>query len=183
MGSDHEVYQDSAFAIPAIYFNDWPDRYIHTNLDTRREHRPDQAAVASPSSARRAATCWRTIRASARRRHAAPTRAPGPAAKATASWCSAATRNCADRCRVFGYDYFDDHAKTAGVPRPKLLDFEGRASAAATTPTRRCNFADGQRNAQQITNEVSAEFGPVPLELVLEYLQALERIGVVEQTR
>jgi hypothetical protein len=32
-GSDHDVYQDSSFAIPAIYLNDWPDRYIHTNFD------------------------------------------------------------------------------------------------------------------------------------------------------
>ncbi len=32
-GSDHEVYQDSSFSIPAIYLNDWPDRYIHTNFD------------------------------------------------------------------------------------------------------------------------------------------------------
>jgi hypothetical protein len=34
MGSDHDVYQDSSFKIPAIYLNDWPDRYIHTNFDT-----------------------------------------------------------------------------------------------------------------------------------------------------
>ncbi len=34
MGSDHDVYQDSSFGIPAIYLNDWPDRYIHTNFDT-----------------------------------------------------------------------------------------------------------------------------------------------------
>jgi len=32
MGSDHDVYQDSSFGIPSIYLNDWPDRYIHTNL-------------------------------------------------------------------------------------------------------------------------------------------------------
>jgi hypothetical protein len=30
---------------------------------------------------------------------------------------------------------------------------------------------------------VSAEFGPVPLALVIEYLQALERVGVVAQVR
>jgi aminopeptidase YwaD len=34
MGSDHQVYTDSSFGIPAIYLNDWPDRYIHTNFDT-----------------------------------------------------------------------------------------------------------------------------------------------------
>jgi hypothetical protein len=32
-GSDHDVYQDGSFSIPAIYLNDWPDRYIHTNAD------------------------------------------------------------------------------------------------------------------------------------------------------
>ena len=34
LGSDHEVYSDGSFRIPAIYLNDWPDRYIHTNFDT-----------------------------------------------------------------------------------------------------------------------------------------------------
>lgn len=33
-GSDHEVYTESSFRIPAVYLNDWPDRYIHTNKDT-----------------------------------------------------------------------------------------------------------------------------------------------------
>src|SRR5882672_9257035 len=47
MGSDHDVYQDSSFGIPAIYLNDWPDRYIHTNLDT--------AANIDPTKLKRAA--------------------------------------------------------------------------------------------------------------------------------
>src|SRR5947207_1827681 len=34
MGSDHDVYQEGSFRIPAIYLNDWPDRYIHTNFDS-----------------------------------------------------------------------------------------------------------------------------------------------------
>lgn len=34
IGSDHQVYRDSSFGIPAIYLNAWPDRYIHTNFDT-----------------------------------------------------------------------------------------------------------------------------------------------------
>lgn len=33
LGSDHEIYNDSSFGIPAIYLNDWPDRYIHTDRD------------------------------------------------------------------------------------------------------------------------------------------------------
>ncbi|MGE0639283.1 MAG: DUF4910 domain-containing protein [Thermoanaerobaculia bacterium] len=32
-GSDHEVYGDSSFGVPAVYFNDWPDRWIHTDRD------------------------------------------------------------------------------------------------------------------------------------------------------
>ena len=33
MGSDHQVYAEGSFKIPSIYMNDWPDRFIHTNLD------------------------------------------------------------------------------------------------------------------------------------------------------
>jgi len=47
MGSDHDVYQDSSFRIPAIYLNDYPDRYIHTNGDT--------AANIDPTKLKRAA--------------------------------------------------------------------------------------------------------------------------------
>jgi predicted transcriptional regulator len=42
------------------------------------------------------------------------------------------------------------------------------------------NFANGKRNAQEIRDAVSAEYGPVPLELIVEYLRALEKIGIVE---
>src|SRR5215831_16348994 len=47
MGSEHEMYQDSSFGIPAIYLNDWPDRYIHTNFDS--------AANIDPTKLKRAA--------------------------------------------------------------------------------------------------------------------------------
>ena len=33
------------------------------------------------------------------------------------------------------------------------------------------NFADGTRTAQQIDTELSAEYGPIPTELVVEYLR------------
>ena len=45
------------------------------------------------------------------------------------------------------------------------------------------NFANGKRNAQGIRDAVSAEYGPVPLEMAVEYLRALEKIGVVEQVK
>ncbi len=34
MGSDHDVYEEGSFRVPAIYMNDWPDVFIHTNGDT-----------------------------------------------------------------------------------------------------------------------------------------------------
>jgi predicted transcriptional regulator len=45
------------------------------------------------------------------------------------------------------------------------------------------NFADKTRNVQEIRDGVSAEYGPVPLEMVVEYLKALEKIGIVEQVK
>jgi len=34
MGSDHDIYEEGSFRVPTIYMNDWPDVFIHTNLDT-----------------------------------------------------------------------------------------------------------------------------------------------------
>lgn len=33
LGSDHEVFEDASFAVPMVYFHDWPDVTIHTNKD------------------------------------------------------------------------------------------------------------------------------------------------------
>ncbi len=84
---------------------------------------------------------------------------------------------------VFGYDYFAEHAKAAGVATPKLLSYEGQWGGGEEYAYEVLNFANGKRNTQEIRDAVSAEFGPVPGEIVLEYLQALEKIGVVEQVK
>ena len=47
LGSDHQIYSEGSFRIPAIYLNDWPDRYIHTTADT--------AANIDPTKLQRAA--------------------------------------------------------------------------------------------------------------------------------
>ena len=80
---------------------------------------------------------------------------------------------------VFGYDYFQDHAKSAGVPTPKLLSYEGLWGSGEEYAYETLNFVDGHRNAQEIREAVSAEYGPIPLEVVIEYLKALEKIGVI----
>ena len=84
---------------------------------------------------------------------------------------------------VFGYGYFEDKAKAAGIATPKLLRFEALLGSDEEYAYRTLDFADGKRNAQQIRDAVSAEYGPVPLQLVVEYLKALEKIGVVEEVK
>ena len=73
--------------------------------------------------------------------------------------------------------------------RPPVLEIPLLGRIAAGTPVEAVeqrevlNFADGRRNVQQIRDAVSAEYGPVPLEVVLEYLKALQEIGVVEEVK
>ena len=181
MGSDHEVYQDSSFAIPAIYLNDWPDRYIHTNLDS--------AANIDASKLQRVAFIGAAsgyVLASDRRFDSDPVgamagAARGPAAQGDGQLVFRRIKSLRGPLAVFGYDYFEAHAKAAAVATPKLLDFEGSVGSGGEYAYEVLNFADGTRNAQQITDAVSAEYGSVPLALVVEYLLALEKIGVVDK--
>ncbi len=45
------------------------------------------------------------------------------------------------------------------------------------------NLVDGRRSVQEITDMVSAIYGPVEIATVLEYLRALEEIKVVAPVR
>jgi len=251
MGSDHDVYQDSSFGIPAIYMNDWPDRYIHTNFDTaanidttklkraafigaasgyflaglRDADAESLRNLLAEGSSRRAGS------ALSRRQMAGYTNlgsysdvwrrheekmgdsvlgflSKGIAEELHVNYGAAlmdATLNPTKLefrsnpagdgliwfgrkgeprgpLAVFGYDYFAAHAK-AGVSTPKLFGYEGLWGAGEEYAYEVLNFADGKRNAQEIRDAVSAEYGPVPLELVVEYLKALEKIGVVAEAR
>ncbi|HLK34815.1 MAG TPA: hypothetical protein VKT29_17090, partial [Terriglobales bacterium] len=84
---------------------------------------------------------------------------------------------------VFGYDYFADHAKAAGAAVPKLLGYQSLWGGGEEYAYEVLNFADGKRNVQEIREAVSAEYGPVPREMVEEYLRALEQIGVVREVK
>ena len=64
-----------------------------------------------------------------------------------------------------------------------MLDFESPRAGGDYYAYEARNFADGKRTAQQIANELSAEFGAVPVALVIEYLKALEAIKVLERVR
>jgi hypothetical protein len=243
MGSDHDVYQDSSFGVPAIYLNDWPDRYIHTNFDTAANIDPTKlkraafigaasgyflatladsggvdlfSVITQGRSARLIALAGRSrqlpnnetealrrmlaqydgkLALSLHQFWAKPNgslRAPSEAQLSASSQPKAAgdgllvySRKTEPRgpLAVFGYDYFAEHAKAAGVATPKLLSYEGLWGAGEEYAYEVLNFADGKRNAQGIRDAVSAEYGPVPLEMVAEYLRALEKIGVIEQVK
>jgi hypothetical protein len=182
-GSDHEVYQDSSFRIPAVYLNDWPDRYIHTTLDSVANIDATKLGRVAFIGAATGYALANDARIGTPAATPVPALAPGPASSGEGKLVFKRKSAPKGPMMVFGYDYFDDHAKQLGLALPKLLDFVGKDATGAGYAYEVLNFADGTRDAQQVTNAVSAEFGPVPLELVLEYLRAAERIGVVEQLK
>jgi hypothetical protein len=221
MGSDHDVYQDSSFRIPAIYLNDWPDRYIHTSRDTPANIDPTklkraafiaaasgyflanlssrdlpavQQAVTTGVLMRQIATIERGMPRGADEAfehavlvsldHFGKNGAPvPPVAQAGKGDYDAIYRRRPEPrgpLSVFGYDYLTEHAKQAGVSLPKLLEYHGAWGGGEEYAYEALNFADGRHTVQQIATELSAEYGPVPVALVLEYLKALKAIGVVE---
>jgi aminopeptidase YwaD len=243
MGSDHDVYQDSSFGIPAIYMNDWPDRYIHTNFDTAANidtTKLKRAAFIGAASGyffagmnaseapilQGVSQFGKNMRRAESRSGrledirdrlcgfyfqerydnealfsgarfvgiAMPTQATYPNdPKCPPETDSQKTPGALSRfgrkadpkgpLAVFGYDYFADHAKAAGVAEPKLMSYDGLWGSGEEYAYEVLNFADGKRNAQEIRDGVSAEYGPVPLEMVVEYLRALEKIGVVAEVK
>ncbi len=80
---------------------------------------------------------------------------------------------------VFSYDYFIDHYGSAKAKNIRLLSYEGQWGSGSEYAYEVLNFVDGHRTTTDIRNAVSAELGPVPTELVAEYLKALESIGVM----
>lgn len=82
---------------------------------------------------------------------------------------------------AFGYDYFTDHygeERAAGI---RLFSFQGLRGAGGEYAYEALNLVDGKRTAQEIRDAVSAIYGPVQLDLILEYLNGLEEIKVVQK--
>lgn len=81
---------------------------------------------------------------------------------------------------VFGYDYFSDHFGAERERALRLPQFQGLRGAGGDYAYEVVNLANGRRTAQEIRDVVSAAYGPIPLELVVEYLRALESAKVIE---
>jgi hypothetical protein len=248
LGSDHEVYTEGSFGIPAIYLSQWPDRYIHTNFDLAANIDPTvlkRAAFVGAASALTlvnagpadAAGLLQTLMAAAIQRTAVmyARRAELPAVEAAAltrfHWESehatlasldrfllvpAEARTAATRLldglealavrpaplpaaigaaavvyrrnpevrgpmSAFAYDYFTDHYGADRARGVRLLSYQGLRGAGGEYAYEALNFVNGRRTVQEIRDAVSAVYGPIPLDLVAEYLAALEQIEVVRR--
>ncbi|MGH7492851.1 MAG: M28 family peptidase [bacterium] len=246
MGSDHEVYTDASYGIPAIYLNDWPDRYIHTNFDTPANIDPTKlkratfigaasAWVLANLKAADAPGLWQVEQVLALRRTAKilqcrnqvdddeaqnltrfhhwyerqvfestsrffaipeslrqeaarffdnlaeVTGKPSPAAPAhnEGGLVFRRTNTFKGPLSTFGYDYFADHYGDEAANGVGLLSYRGPRGSGGEYAYEVLNFVDGRRTVRQIRDNVAAIYGPVPVEMVMEYLRALEKIDVV----
>ena len=80
----------------------------------------------------------------------------------------------------FGYSWLDDRLEQARLPRPALLD---RASPrdGASFAYEALNLVTGHRSVQMIHDELEWTVGPVPREEVIDYLAALEKLGLLKR--
>jgi hypothetical protein len=60
------------------------------------------------------------------------------------------------------------------------LSYEGSWGSGEEYAYEALNFADGTRSVRQIAAALTTEYGPVPEDLVMEYLRALQTVGVLE---
>lgn len=241
-GSDHQVWTEGSWRVPAVYFNDWPDRYIHThadeiaNIDSTKLLRAaflgaasawylanlDEAQVPALLQVIRRHALERTSTTLARREQlpaegdnllrfhlayeqavvesvAAFAEVP-PEARQSADAFLAGLRGLVgtssspalrDDSTVyrrasepkgpmggFGYNYFADKAAAAGIQTPALLGHQGLWGDDYAYEA--LNLVDGQRSVREIRDSLAAIYGPVPVGMVAEYLEALARVGVIQ---
>lgn len=82
---------------------------------------------------------------------------------------------------VFGYDYLVDHLGAEKAEGLALTDYSGLRGGGGEYAIEALNFVDGRRSVRDIRDALAAEFGPVPLEHVAAYLEALETIKVIRR--
>jgi aminopeptidase YwaD len=251
-GSDHEVWSEGSWRVPAIYLNDWPDRYIHTHADgvdhidatkllraafigaasacalagldadgvqallpmlerhslertARALRRREQVRALDPAEASGLMQAhWESERArvesiepfvelSAQARQAAAGFLDGlrtvvhedPAAPTpTADRTPAYRRRPEPKGPMvgFGYGYLEEQLRLKKLAEPALTHYDGLWGEGPVYAYEALNLVDGRRSVRQIRDALSALYGPVPLDTVAEYLDALEQIGVLERS-
>ena len=253
-GSDHQVYTEGSFRIPAIYLNDWPDRYIHTNLDSPDKIDPTKlkragfigaasAYFLAQMSAKDVEPVWQVLQRHALRRTARMLERRAQLAgyeaanlsrfhfsqeetllrsvekfgelpselqrrsgeeleelEALAEFTGLVEKDevppllsgkvlavfqrnpdIKGPLSVFGYNYLSARLGPEKTREVGLLRYRGLWGSGGAYAYETLNFVNGLRTLREIRDAVAAEYGPVPLDLVAEYLLTLEGIGIVRQ--
>ncbi|HMI52173.1 MAG TPA: M28 family peptidase [Candidatus Saccharimonadales bacterium] len=85
---------------------------------------------------------------------------------------------------VFGFDFLRaELVKHSDLQEPRLLRYEGLWGAGEEYSYEVLNLVETAHSRVRIWEQVSAEYGPVPYEMVVEYLETLKKIGVVEAAK
>lgn len=245
-GSDHQVWTEGSWRIPAIYLNDWPDRYIHThkdeiaNIDATKMLRASFLGAATAwyladLDAADVPELWRVMRRHALERTAEVLRrkerlrGPGEVENLLRfhwAWERAAVESIRSFAEVpdatlaeaeaflsglrtlagepapaaastepdvvyrrapepkgpmtgFGHSYFEEKRLEKKLPAPGLALWNGLWGGGSDYVYETLNLVDGKRTVRQIRDDLSAIYGPVPIESVAEYLDLLRQIGVL----
>jgi hypothetical protein len=104
---------------------------------------------------------------------------PGVAAEASHSTVYQRNPQIEGPMGGFGYSYFRDHYGNDNYNDLQLPNFSSSEGSSGEYVYEALNFVDGQRTVSAIRDWLTAELGPVPVEYVSEYLEALHSIDVV----
>ena len=81
---------------------------------------------------------------------------------------------------AFGYSYMRDKYGDEPYAELRLPKYTGSHGSSGQYVYEALNLVNGKRTVSEIRDWLTAELGPVPLEIVSEYLGALEQIKVIQ---
>jgi hypothetical protein len=84
---------------------------------------------------------------------------------------------------VFGYDFLRHKLGAGAAAALRLPAFSGIRGDGGEYAYEVLNFVNGSRTVPEIRDAVSAVYGPIPTEVVAEYLEALAAVGAVRLRR
>ena len=83
---------------------------------------------------------------------------------------------------VFGYNYLQDKIGADRYSKLRILDYQGLRGAGGDYAYEILNLTHWSMRLIDIHRFVSQVYGPIPMDIVHEYLRALEDAGVVTRS-
>lgn len=80
---------------------------------------------------------------------------------------------------AFGYSYINEELGAEAYEKLRLPEYSGSHGSGEEYEYEVLNLVDGSRSVSEIRHWLTAELGPVPVEIVREYLDALASIDVI----